>query len=1190
MTDQGQLIYVASQLQASFGADAQARRAAERALQDLQSQPGYGQLLLTLAQSDRLDGAAPSSSSGVQLDRSVRQGATLLFKNWVKLNWDREDAPYSISAADRAEIKTQIVAVMISLSALPALQIQLGEAISLIAESDFPEHWSELFDSLIAALSPDDYVLNNGVLQTVHSICKRWRAQFRSDGLFLEIKYVLERFCPPYLHLFQQVDTLLSSPEALPAPRDPMTLSRTLLLLLQIFYDLNSQDLPEYFEDHQTAFMTLLVKYLDWDRPELHLNEDEDEAGPLEKIRSSICEIVELYTLRYLDVFEHMEQFVGTTWNLLTTIGQSQKYDVLVSKATRFLSVAVRMPSKRALFESPDTLQSMCERIILPSMTLREFEEEMFEEDPPEYVRRDLESNAESDTRRQAATEFTRALMEQFSEQVTAIITRYIAAYLQQYKEDPAGQWRSKDTAIYLLTSIASTTSTMQHGVTSTNSLVNVSSFFSDHILPDLQASANVHPIILADAIKFVYAFRSQLTREQLLSVISPLGHHLGAQSYVLHTYSAVTIERILFVRVRGRSVITQQDLQPSANTLLITAFSVIERGNSPEMLASNESLMKCVMRTILTTREGLAPNVSILLQHLTNIIVEISKNPSNPRFNHYTFESVAALVRFMVAAQPDLLSSFEGALFPPFEYILAQDVNEFTPFVFQILSQLLELHTDDLPATYLSLLDPLLAGTLWTQRGNVPALARLLRAFLARGASDVVSNGKLPAIRDIIRYLINGKANDAYTCDLVEALFETVPTPALEPYLRDLLILMLTRLTSSKTPTFVQAFIRTILFPIAVGKPGLSADELIAQIEAIQPGLFVQMLQAILPDAQKAPMKNRKIIEVGLSGLLSTSQRLQTPPMSNAWPGTLTTLLKLFLQHADLTSTGQEAEDDIVIADLEEFGYQASFSRLGAADIKRVDPVASIIDTRAHFAQALAGASRATPGKLPPMIAAVAQDLRGPFEAYLLQQDLRILIIGASSLMQRRRILAPKRCSGPQARYETLSLSTVRYASLEPLAASSLRSVLVMLEHLGASQLPAMLIKRDAASTRQPAAGKMPTKESFTLTRDDMLNDMAKLSSSSAVAKSFDSLSDRPLHQQPQTASITSTEEARELLERYQAMPARATPEQSMALAAHFVRSGRDLLDKATLNEQLGVKIESTMRNIHDLRSGLGA
>lgn len=52
----------------------------------------------------------------------------------------------------------------------------------------------------------------------------------------------------------------------------------------------------------------------------------------------------------------------------------------------------------------------------------------------------------------------------------------------------------------------------LQHGVTSTNALVDVIKFFSDHILADLQAPAgSVNPIIQADAIKYLYTFRNQV-------------------------------------------------------------------------------------------------------------------------------------------------------------------------------------------------------------------------------------------------------------------------------------------------------------------------------------------------------------------------------------------------------------------------------------------------------------------------------------------------------------------------------------------------------------------------------------------------------------------------------------------------------------------------------------------------------
>jgi exportin-2 (importin alpha re-exporter) len=54
------------------------------------------------------------------------------------------------------------------------------------------------------------------------------------------------------------------------------------------------------------------------------------------------------------------------------------------------------MPSQRSLFEAQSTLEAFCEKIVLPNMTLRTFEEELFEDDPAEYVRRDLDSASKS--------------------------------------------------------------------------------------------------------------------------------------------------------------------------------------------------------------------------------------------------------------------------------------------------------------------------------------------------------------------------------------------------------------------------------------------------------------------------------------------------------------------------------------------------------------------------------------------------------------------------------------------------------------------------------------------------------------------------------------------------------------------------------------------------------------------------
>jgi exportin-2 (importin alpha re-exporter) len=312
------------------------------------------------------------------------------------------------------------------------------------------------------------------------------------------------------------------------------------------------------------------------------------------------------------------------------------------------------MPSQRSNFSSDSTLEAFVNAIILPNITLREQDEEMFEDEPLEWIRREFAmEGGDTDTRRRAASAFTRALLEQFANQITSIITRYVNQYLQKYQENPAGNWRYKDTAVYLLTSIASTSSTATHGVSSTNSLVDVVQFFSENVFVDLQAdTSSVNPILQVDAIKYLHTFRNQLTKEQLLSVLPLLVRHLESSSYVTSSYAAITIERILFLKAPGSNttaLFTPADVEPFAESILMALFRNIQSGSTPEKIAENDYLMRCVMRLIVTAKESMVQARGPVLSHLSAILGEILKNPSNPKFSQYCFESISALIRYVL-------------------------------------------------------------------------------------------------------------------------------------------------------------------------------------------------------------------------------------------------------------------------------------------------------------------------------------------------------------------------------------------------------------------------------------------------------------------------------------------------------------------------------------------------------------
>lgn len=52
------------------------------------------------------------------------------------------------------------------------------------------------------------------------------------------------------------------------------------------------------------------------------------------------------------------------------------------------------------------------------------------------------------------------------------------------------------------------------------------------------------------------------------------------------------------------------------------------------------------VMRVIMTARQTLTGSHEEILGKLVAIVGETSRNPSNPKFNQYNFESISALIR----------------------------------------------------------------------------------------------------------------------------------------------------------------------------------------------------------------------------------------------------------------------------------------------------------------------------------------------------------------------------------------------------------------------------------------------------------------------------------------------------------------------------------------------------------------
>ncbi|XP_005175375.1 exportin-2 [Musca domestica] len=962
---------LAGYLQQTLSPDPNIRRPAEKLLESTEAQRNYAVLLLNLIDKP-------------EVDMTIRVAGSIAFKNYIKRNWainEDSDTPDKIHIDDRNTIKTLIVTLM--LRSPPALQKQLSDAVSIIGKHDFPKKWPQLIDEMVEKFGTGDFNVINGVLQTAHSLFKRYRYEFKSQNLWEEIKLVLDRMAKPLTDLLLATMQLTkvheNNVEAL------KVIYGSLVLVCKVFYSLNSQDLPEFFEDNMATWMNSFHELLTVDVPCLHTGEDED-AGVLEHLRSQVCENIGMYAQKYDEEFApYMQTFVTAVWELLVKTGMQTKYDALVSNALQFLSVVAERTHYRKIFENPEILANICEKVVIPNLDFRQSDEELFEDSPEEYIRRDIEGS-DIDTRRRAACDLVKTLSQNFEAKIFGIFGQYLEILLAKYKENPAVNWRAKDTAIYLVTSFASRGGTQKHGITQASELVPLPQFCAQHIMPELERpNINELPVLKSAALKFVMVFRSLLGQQTLLAALPHLIRHLPAESVVVHSYAACALERIFTMRdPTSALLIGPQHLAPVANDLLGGLFATLSLQGSAE----NEYVMKAIMRSFNSLQEHSMPFMAVALPRLTEILTMVAKNPSRPHFNHYLFETLSLAIKIVCKTEAAAVSSFEEVLFPVFQGILQQDILEFMPYVFQMLSLLLEIREGSgaIPEPYWALFPCLLAPPLWDRSGNISPLIRLLCAFIRQGATQIAAMDKLNAILGIFQKMIASKANDHEGFNLLQNLLAYYPQNAMQASMRQIFALLFQRLSLSKTTKYVKCIIVFFCYYAAkIGAPALV--ELIDQIQANMFGMVVD--RVFIPDMAKVSNElERKTVAVGISKILCECPAMLLPPYNQYWSRLLQALVELFELPPDKTIT----EGDNFIEPDESSGYQAAFSQLSYAQPKTQDFLAEVADGRKYLADSLAKLAQTRPGEIPQLVTAIGDNHKQALQKYCDQYGVRIV------------------------------------------------------------------------------------------------------------------------------------------------------------------------------------------------------
>ncbi|KAK2679330.1 Exportin-2, central domain [Fusarium oxysporum f. sp. vasinfectum] len=824
---------------------------------------------------------------------------------------------YKLPQDEVQVIKERLIGLMIS--SPPNIQAQLGDAISVIADSDFWRRWDTLTQELVSRFSATDPKVNIGVLEVAHSIFARWRPLFRTDELYMEINHVIETFGQAFVQLLVTTDKKIAEnndkKEVLHGWFEALDLQ------IKILHDMSCHDLPPIFEENLGSISELLHKYLTYSNPLLE-TDDDTETSIVDTVKADICEILELFTVKYDEDFsKYCQPFIEK------------------AKALHFLTAIASSAQHSGIFNSEDVLTQIVEKVILPNVALRESDIELFEDEPIEFIRRDLEGS-DTDSRRRSATDFLRKLQERFEAPVTTVVSKYISHYLSQGSSD----WKAKDTAIYLFLSIAAKGAvTAAQGVKTVNPLVNVVEFFEQHIAQDLINTQGIEPISKVDAIKYLYTFRSQLSKEQWKVALGPLIQNLNSDNYVVYSYAAIAVERVLFLTDDvGNAMFPRADIEPFAKDLLGHLFKLIEKESSPAKLQENEFLMRCVMRILIVIKDGAIPLLDNVLTHLILITNVMKQNPSNPRFYYYHFEAIGALVRYCA---PSNAALFNEKLWGPFHQILVEDVTEFMQYVFQILAQLLESSpSETISENYKALLGPLLNPTLWETRGNVPACTRLLSAVIPRASQAIQAEGQIAPVLGIFQKLLSGKKSEVLAFDILDSIVKSFEPAVLNDYFGTILRLVYTKLQGTPAESLKLRFVRFYHLVSARLEAGYGADYFIQQSNSVEDGVFTKVYPAfVLGETEKlARPVDRKVAVVSLTKTLCDSSAF-AQQFAKGWANSCRKLLSLLVNPPTVAAG---AGDEVVAeADVDDIGFGMSFTALNTCRALAKDDFPEVLD-----------------------------------------------------------------------------------------------------------------------------------------------------------------------------------------------------------------------------------------------------
>jgi hypothetical protein len=376
------LATLATVLQSALSTNPEERKAGEERLNQYQHVQGHlvGLLQITVA---------------THVDLSIRQVASIYFKNVTARDWlPREpvETP-KISVIDKATVRENLMEAIIQAPSI--IRVQLGECLKTVIHADYPELWPALLPSILSNLKSQNQQRVFGALYALRILTHKY--EFKDEEERTPVYHIIYTIFPVLLEILNHLLAL---------PNPSIEVADLIKLILKIFWSSAYLEIPKVLHDVNTvtAWMSCFHSILERPVPTEGQPTDPElrKVWGWWKVKKWTLHIMNRLYNRFGDpkmskpenkAFAQMfqKQFAGKFLELymkLLSVVRENGYlpDRVINLALQYLITSVSKTVTYQLLKPQ--LDVVLFEIIFPLMCFNDADEQLWREDPHEYVRK----------------------------------------------------------------------------------------------------------------------------------------------------------------------------------------------------------------------------------------------------------------------------------------------------------------------------------------------------------------------------------------------------------------------------------------------------------------------------------------------------------------------------------------------------------------------------------------------------------------------------------------------------------------------------------------------------------------------------------------------------------------------------------------------------------------------------------